>query len=179
MVELTVRCISLFVQFMLSLSRQLKTMLGQVNHSTHPSCLFDQGSPPPNVHHSVCLSPYFCVLPILVSHHQSISMLSFQFTPARSYSPFDFAFIFSQYLSLNVILPVYTCTLFILLLPILTAHSLLQPAFHPWIMVTSRDMIFNTVAFPSHTSYHPQEALLCMTGGVLYIICGSSLVNFY
>jgi len=52
---------------------------------------------------------------------------------------------------------VYTCTLFILLLPLLTAHSLLQPTFHPWIM----------------------ESLLCMTGGVLYIICGSSLVNFY
>ena len=26
---------------------------------------------------------------------------------------------------------------------------------------------------------HPQEALLCMTGGVLYITCGSSLINFY
>ena len=28
-------------------------------------------------------------------------------------------------------------------------------------------------------SYPLQEALLCMAGGVLYIICGTSLVNFY
>ena len=152
------RCISCFVQFMPCLFRQLKTMLGQVTHSI----AFDQESPPPSVHHPVFLSPFFCVFPILVSHDQSISMISFQFTPALSYSPFDLDFIFSQHLCLNVILPVYTCTLFILLLPILTAHSALHPAFHPWIMVTSRDMIFNTVAFPSHTSYQ-----LSSPGGVV------------
>ena len=32
--------------------------------------------------------------------------------------------------------PVYTCTIFVLLLPLLMVHSHLQLDLHPWIMVT-------------------------------------------
>ena len=38
--------------------------------------------------------------------------------------------------------PVYTCTIFVILLPLLMVHSHLQPDLHPWIMVTPEHQQF-------------------------------------
>ena len=142
----------LFAQFMPCLSRQLKTMLGQVSLiPCHWTYIAPNGwSSIPSVRPPVSLSynwaPVYFPNPCLPSAHlQNLKIASWTSThifPLLLCLFVFFTIFVSRYEIFPIFVsPVYTCTLFILLLPILTAHSHLQPALHPWIMV-SHDILY-------------------------------------